>query len=282
MTKNKAAARGVISLVVVAVTACTGGEVSPADGGTDPGAAEGSGAAVVFEREIARIGAAAARLDSVFQPLPLLAPSEEEELRRYLNAQQLARARELGVGRALAADSLAALRASGALVTLEDSDYWILRDLDYSAPLVIPQVRELLTAIGERFHRRLADLGAPPLRMEITSVLRSAEDQAALRRVNPNAASGESTHEYGTTIDVLYSAYAAPPDPIVALEADEAPTVEPLLRWVSEIAVERVAGRRSLELKAILGEVLLEMQREGRVMVTLERQQPVYHMTVAR
>ena len=36
------------------------------------------------------------------------------------------------------------------------------------------------------------------------------------------------------------------------------------------------------ELQAILGEILLDLQREGRVMVTLERQQPVYHMTVAR
>jgi hypothetical protein len=47
-------------------------------------------------------------------------------------------------------------------------------------------------------------------------------------------------------------------------------------------AAERVAGRRALELKAILGAVLVEMQDEGKVMVTLDRLQPVYHMTVAR
>jgi hypothetical protein len=33
---------------------------------------------------------------------------------------------------------------------------------------------------------------------------------------------------------------------------------------------------------AVLGGVLLELQNEGSVMVTLERLQPVYHMTVAR
>lgn len=38
----------------------------------------------------------------------------------------------------------------------------------------------------------------------------------------------------------------------------------------------------SLELRAILGHVLREMQDEGLVMVTYEVLQPVYHMTVAR
>jgi hypothetical protein len=58
--------------------------------------------------------------------------------------------------------------------------------------------------------------------------------------------------------------------------------MEPYLRRHADVAAERVAGRRALELKAILGLVLLEMQREGKVMVTIEQLQPVYHMTVAR
>jgi hypothetical protein len=133
-----------------------------------------------------------------------------------------------------------------------------------------------------RFHARLADLGAPPFRIEISSALRTSADQAALRRVNPNAALGESTHEYGTTVDLLYSAFAAPAHPIVELDASAAPWLEPYLRRHADVAAERVAGRRALELKAILGQVLLEMQREGAVMVTLERLQPVYHITLAR
>jgi hypothetical protein len=33
---------------------------------------------------------------------------------------------------------------------------------------------------------------------------------------------------------------------------------------------------------AVLGKVLLELQQEGAVMVTLEELQPVFHLTVAR
>jgi hypothetical protein len=117
--------------------------------------------------------------------------------------------------------------------------------------------------------------------MEVTSVLRSAADQEALRRVNPNAARGESTHEHGTTVDVLYSAFAAPLEPIVAIDAAEAGWAVGHLRRYADLAAERVAARRAMELEAVLGAVLLEMQREGKVMVTLERQQPVFHMTLA-
>jgi len=40
--------------------------------------------------------------------------------------------------------------------------------------------------------------------------------------------------------------------------------------------------RKSRELQKILGDVLREAQDEGIVLVTLERLQPVYHVTVAR
>jgi len=232
-------------------------------------------------RQLDRIDRAAAGIDSIFQPLPLLTPAREEALRSYTNAQQLERARSLGVGRNLSDEELSARLAEGRLVTLEDSDFWVVRDLDYSSPYVVPGVTELLSEVGTRFQARLAELGAPPFRLEVSSVLRSATDQAELRRVNPNAAGGESTHEYGTTVDVLYSAYSAPVEPIVDVR-DVDDVLVPVLTRYAAIAAERVAARRSLELKAIVGAVLLELQQEGRVMVTLERQQPVFHMTVAR
>src|SRR5690606_3226833 len=100
------------------------------------------------------------------------------------------------------------------------------------------------------FHGRLTDLGAPRFRFEVSSVLRSAADQAALRAVNPNAALGESTHEYATTVDVLYSAFAAPVDPIVALDRTEAEWLAPYLERYAVVAAERVAARRAMELKA--------------------------------
>jgi hypothetical protein len=254
---------------------------SASDGGQGVASAQDT-PANVFAREMASIDAAAARVDSIFQPLPLLSPAQEDALRRFGNDQQLARARELGVPRNLATDSLERLLASGSLVRLGATEHWVVRDLDYSQPLAVPALDRLLRVIGSRFHERLAQLGAPAFRMEISSVTRTAADQEALRRVNPNATVGESTHEYGTTVDVLYSAFSAPVEPMVTVEVGAEAWALPLLEGYAAVAAERVAGRRALELKAILGEVLSELQNEGRVMVTLERQQPVYHLTVAQ
>lgn len=224
-----------------------------------------------------------AAADSLFQPLPLLRSAQEGALRRSPYREQLARARALGVGRGLSAARLDTLRRQGRLVLLEDSTYWVVRELDYSRPLVVPALRAALAEIGERFHARLMDLGAPLFRMEVSSALRAAADQAALRQVNPNAASGESTHEYGTSVDLAYSAFAAPAEPVVAVDTvDAAAWAAPYLRRYQDVAAGRVAARRALELKAILGEVLLEAKQEGLVLITLERRQPVFHLTLAR
>jgi hypothetical protein len=249
---------------------------------TPRGAEEG------LSRGLTQIDERMAAVDSLFQPLPLLRPAQGAALRQVPYREQLARSRELGVGRALSADRIRTLRRQGRLVLLEDTTGWIVRELNYSEPLVVPALRAALTEIGRRFHARLRDLGAPPFRMEVSSALRTAADQRALRRVNPNAASGESTHEYGTSVDLAYSAFAAPAEPIVMPEAEKTAGAEgaqwarPYLRRYQDVAAGRVAARRALELKALLGEVLLEVQREGLVMVTMERRQPVFHLTLAR
>lgn len=226
--------------------------------------------------------ARAASVDSVLLPLPLLTNAQESALRRYLNAQQLQRARSLGVGRP-ASDELDGLVREGRLVELErETELWVVGDLDVSSALVTPDTRALLTELGERFHERLGEMGLPPFRLEVSSALRTASDQSELREVNPNAASGVSTHEYGTTLDVLYSRFAAPADLEAWVEPAAPDWLREHLEQVARLAGDRIGGQRALELKAVLGEVLIELQSEGKVMVTLERLQPVYHMTVAR
>ncbi|HSJ23418.1 MAG TPA: DUF5715 family protein [Longimicrobiales bacterium] len=221
-------------------------------------------------------------VDRLYRPVPLLTPAQEAVFLRFGNAQQLQRARALGVRPADAAALEAALEGSR-LVRLEDStSYWMLRDLTHSEPYVTPDARALLEEIGRRFHARLDALGSPRFRLEVTSVLRTPESQAELRRTNPNAALGESTHEYGTTLDVAYASFRAPADIHVPLDTRAAPWLEPYVRRMAAYALETVAARNALELRAVLGLVMAELQGEGAVMVTLERQQPVYHFTVAR
>lgn len=221
-------------------------------------------------------------IDRLFRPVPLLTPAQEAVLRQYGTVPQMARARSLGVKPRDSAH-VAALLADGTLVELEDSTpVWVLRDLDYSAPYVTPDTRWLLQRVGERFQARLREMGLPAYRLEVSSVLRTPADQAALRRVNPNATAGESSHEYGTTLDVLYASYAAPADHGVAYDTAGVAWLGPHLDRIVAALLESVAARNSREMQAILGGVLTDLQRAGDVMVTLERQQPVYHFTLAR
>lgn len=271
-----------VVVLALCVAACGGAERPVVETAPAADSVATRGAEPLLAEAMARIDARLAAVDSVFQPLPLLRAPQEAALRRYGYQEQLGRAQALGPGRDLSDARVETLRREGRLVPLTDTEHWVVRELDYSQALVVPAVRDLLHEVGRRFQGRLDALGAPPYRMEVSSVLRTAADQAALRQVNPNAVGGVSTHEYGVTVDVLYSAYAAPSAPVVSVEVPGAPWLAPALRRYAEVAAERVAGRRALELKAILGEVLIDVQREGLVMVTFEERQPVFHLTLAR
>jgi hypothetical protein len=234
------------------------------------------------------LGAAVALADSVHEllrPVALLTPADEEALRRYSNAENVRVARQLGVHPSSEAELRAALD-DGRLVRLEDStEHWVLRP-DIS-PYVTPDAHALLVRLGESFQDRLREMGLPAYRYEISSVLRSPEAQAALRRRNPNAAAGTSAHEFGTTVDIVYEAYPAPadlPEGLLPEEVRERASSEEVaaLERVARVVLERMAARKSRELQAILGEVMRDHQARGEVLVTLERQQPVYHITVAK
>lgn len=250
------------------------------------GAEPGRALADALERIAARTQA----IDRIFKPLPLITPSEVAALRRYLNATHVERARSLGIPRSVDGQGLDALVREGRLVTLADSsEYWVVRESNDVDARVVPDTRALLVEIGRRFQQRLAELGAPPFRIEISSALRTAAGQAALRRSNANAAAGVSSHEFGTTVDIIYTAFAAPAAARAGRSSGEedgesrAPAwLEPHLAHIAASGLERVAGRRSRELQAILADVLRELQSEGKVLVTLERQQPVFHITVAQ
>lgn len=230
------------------------------------------------------LSAARAGADSVLdalRPVPLMTGADEAALRRYGNDAHLARARALGV-RPADAGERERLLADGRLVALDDSSAAYTHEVADDGALVVPGARALIEEIGRRFQAALAERGLPAYRIIVSSALRTAEDQAELRRTNPNAAAGTSTHEFGTTVDILYEAFAAPselPAPYVAREPA-------WLRGPTDAAaraiLEHAAARKSRELMGILGGVLRELQDEGAVYVTLERQQPVYHITVAR
>ena len=234
---------------------------------------------------IRRADRLAGSADRILSPRPVMTPAQEEALRRYQNGVHIARARELGVRIANEA-MLDSLVAAGALVELEDStEHWIVRR-GASPAYVLPHVRALLGVIGERFQQRLAEIELPPYRLEVTSATRTSERQEDLRGGNANAASGVSSHEFGATVDVSYAAFAPPavrPEEIFAdLSATLRPHLLPHVERLVDLAFESVSARKSRELGAILSRVLEEAQAEGIAVVIYERQQTIYHLTVAR
>lgn len=267
--------RSALTWALALLAACSGEKDAAAQ--RDAGAIQRAVA-----RETALIKARADSIDAIFQPLPLLRPAQEAALRRFDNDAQLTAARRLGIEPNTPRASFERLVSAGRLARVPDSTtLWLVRKLDHSSPYLTQDALAALREIGERFQLALERLGLPAYRLEVTSALRSAEDQSALRRTNVNAAPGESTHQYGTTFDVAYNAFAAPARTGPTAIA-EAPWLAPHLDWVAATLAESVAARRSREMMAILGNVLIEMQSQGKVMVTLERLQPVFHMTVAR
>jgi hypothetical protein len=269
---------------VLAAGGC-GGEApgaSSAEHPTEPERTEATRAVVAapsqaeWEALEARIHAEADSVDRALRRVSTLSRQEQAGLRQDVNDPQTARARALGVRAGNAYEDAA---ARGRLVRLADStEYWVVRELDFSVPYTTPGAEAMLAELGRRFHAALDTLGVPRYRMDVTSVLRTPAKQAALRRTNPNAAAGVSAHEFGTTLDVAYRSFIPPAGEAAGTHPAHAAPAAAL----RDSLLAETAHQRSAELQAVLGRVLLEMRREGKLMVMMERQQTVYHMTVAR
>ena len=225
-----------------------------------------------------------AEIESDVQRLPGLIGSIRQGMREHLNATHVAAAHSNGVGPVRDRAHLARLVDQGRLVELPESTrWWVLRDLNHSRPYVTPGTRAALEEVGRRFHARLDEHGLPPFRLDITSVLRTSDQQSALQRRNANAADTTSSHEFGTTLDIAYLSFAAPQSldhPSLATERDR--PVSPSLRAEITTRLDSLGTLHAPHLEGELGAVLQQLEREGMVLPLRERGQPVYHITVAR
>ena len=143
------------------------------------------------------------------------------------------------------------------LVYVASSPYYHVDPLRQSIPYLVPRAAVLLQDIGQAFFDSLYIKGVPLHRMIVTSVLRTEEDVARLRRFNQNATEN-SCHLYGTTFDICYNRYET-------VEPPEGP---------------RRRQVRDDTLKFILSEVLRDMRQQGRCYIKYEKKQSCFHMTV--
>lgn len=135
------------------------------------------------------------------------------------------------------------------------ADYRIAT-LTHSVPYLVPAAADELGAIGSAFRARLSSAGLPEYRIVVTSVLRSKADVQSLMKTNSNA-TANSAHCYGTTFDIAWSSF------------DRVPSLSKAL--VADVSAE--------DLKAILGEVLIEERKAGRIFVKYEINERCFHIT---
>ena len=143
------------------------------------------------------------------------------------------------------------------LVYVGSNPYFHVDPLYSSIPYLVPRAAVLLQDIGQAFFDSLYVKGVPMHKIIVTSVLRSQEDVAKLRRRNGNATEN-SCHLYGTTFDICYNRYKTVEDP-----------EGPARRQV-----------RNDTLKWVLSEVLRDMRNQNRCYIKYEVKQGCFHMTV--
>lgn len=142
------------------------------------------------------------------------------------------------------------------LVHVTDSDFLTVEELRYSVPYLTVGAAAELNRIARAFHDSLQRKQFPLYKLVVSSVLRTEEDVARLRRSgNPNA-SDNSAHCYGTTFDITYSRY-----------------------WRDEETDEFM---QPYELTKVLAEVLRDEKEAGRILVKYERKEHCFHITACQ
>ena len=133
------------------------------------------------------------------------------------------------------------------LVRIDDSDYLVIDNLRYSVPYLTKNAADELNRIAVAFHDSLTRKQFPVYQLVCSSILRTEEDVANLRKSgNPNA-SDNSAHCYGTTFDITYTRY-----------------------WRDEETDEFM---QPYELTKVLAEVLRDEKAAGRILVKYERKE---------
>ena len=140
------------------------------------------------------------------------------------------------------------------LVEIKTNDNYIVDSLTHSVPYLIPAAAHELEAIGAEWADILARNGLPHYRFYVTSVLRTEEDIRYLQKSGNINSVTQSCHCYGTTFDLAYMRY-------------------------NKVSHTRTYMHED-NLKLVLGQVLLNHQRAGKIYVKYEWKQSCFHITV--
>lgn len=103
-------------------------------------------------------------------------------------------------------DGLLLLEQKGILKEISSNEYYTLRDLDFSQPLLLPKAIVFLDQLSKLYHQKCTDSNIEYIPFEITSATRSIESVKKLTKTNNNARYN-SAHLRGKTFDVSYNSF---------------------------------------------------------------------------
>lgn len=170
-----------------------------------------------------------------------------------LQSKQFAVASKIGLPRP-PKDREDAASMRNKLVEVKTNRNYIVDDLTHSAPYLIPSAKKELDAIGDEWADILQRNGLPHYRFYVTSILRTQESIRHLQKSGNINSVTKSCHCYGTTFDLAYMRFDK---------------------------VTRTSDYMHQDnLKLVLGQVLLNHQRAGKIYVKYEAKQSCFHITV--
>ena len=149
-----------------------------------------------------------------------------------------------------------AARMRSQLKLINSNDNYIVDSLTHSIPYLVPAAAAELERIGAEFADILQRNGLPHYQFYVTSVLRTKEDIKQLQKSGNINATTNSCHNYGTTFDLAYFRF-------------------------NKVTRTREYMHQD-NLKLVLGQVLLNEQRAGRIYVKYEYKQACFHITVRK
>lgn len=174
---------------------------------------------------------------------------------RDLQSKQVQAARAIGLATP-PQDRQHAAKMRSQLTEIKTNENYVVDPLTHSIPYLVPKAAAELDSIGKEFAHILLRNGLPHYRFYVTSVLRTKEDIQRLQKSGNLNATTNSCHNYGTTFDLAYCRYDK-------------------VTWTREYM-------HPDNLKLVLGQVLLNHQRAGKIYVKYEHKQACFHITVRK
>ena len=154
-------------------------------------------------------------------------------------------------------EKISDLQKQDKLVKISDNNYYRICRLTHSHPYLTPVAEQFLKDLGKKFRRKLDEKGLPAYYFQISSLLRTRENQKKLSRSNGNATSN-SSHMYGTTFDIPYTT-----------------VIKRTFLWnEAEITDGTASG--------LLSEAIGDMRKEGRCVAVTEYNEACFHITVIK